>query len=76
MAKGNKNNKKKKGSSKGSRITKFFKGVFHELKKVNWPSRKELMQHTGVVIASIAVVTLIVWVMDLGLGSMLDLILR
>lgn len=76
MAKGNKNNKAKKNNSKRSRITKFFKGVFQELKKVNWLSKKDLIQHTGVVIGSIAIVTVIVWGMDLGLGSILDLILR
>ncbi len=80
MAKGKntkvkKNNKNKKDNQKGSRFIKFFKDVWKELKKVNWPSRKELMQHTAVVIASIAIVAIVVWIMDLGLGSMLNMIL-
>lgn len=60
----------------GTKVVKFFKGVWYELKKVSWPTRKELLQHTSVVISAIALIGLIVWVMDLGFGKILNLIIR
>lgn len=68
--------KEVKKVKRGAKITKFFKGVWYELKKVNWPTRKELLQHTAVVVAAIILIAFIVWIMDLGFGKMLELIIR
>ncbi len=68
--------KEVKRKKRGEKTTKYFKGVWFELKKVSWPTKKELTQHTAVVISSVALVSFIVWLMDLGLGKMLELILR
>jgi preprotein translocase subunit SecE len=68
--------KEVKKVKRGAKIAKFFKGVWYELKKVNWPTRKELLQHTAVVISAIALISFIVWIMDLGFGKMLELIIR
>jgi preprotein translocase subunit SecE len=46
---------------------RFFRNVSAELKKVNWPNRKELTTYTIVVIATIFIVSLIIWVWDIGL---------
>jgi len=46
---------------------RFFRNVTAELKKVNWPSRKELLTYTVVVILTVLVVALIIWVWDVGL---------
>jgi preprotein translocase subunit SecE len=46
------------------RAKKYFKEVRSELKKVNWPSREELMTYTVVVFGMTAVLTLIVFGMD------------
>jgi preprotein translocase subunit SecE len=40
-------------------VSSFFKGVFDELKKVNWPTRREALYLTVIVIASVAVATLL-----------------
>jgi preprotein translocase subunit SecE len=56
-----------KKSSKKRR--KFFKEVVSELKKVSWPSKKELMNYTLAVLAVIAVFTVIIFVIDSGLGA-------
>jgi preprotein translocase subunit SecE len=48
---------------------KFFKEVVSELKKVSWPSKKELMNYTLAVLAVIAVFTVIIFVIDSGLGA-------
>ncbi|WP_227764088.1 preprotein translocase subunit SecE [Zhaonella formicivorans] len=43
---------------------KFFRGVVSELKKVHWPNRKELITYTSVVLASVFIVSLLIWIVD------------
>ena len=68
------NKAKKPGLIK--RFTAFVKGVWAELKKVTWPTKNELMQHTSVVLGIVFILTLIVYVIDAGLGGLLALIIR
>lgn len=56
----------KKETPAGS-FQRFFRNVTAELKKVNWPNRKELTTYTIVVIATVLIVALIIWVWDVGL---------
>ena len=42
----------------------FFRGVRSELKKVNWPNRKEMVTYTTVVITMCAAMTAFTWVID------------
>src|SRR5690242_11882326 len=51
------------------RIGGFFREVVSELRKVIWPTRKELLTYTTIVIAFVAVMTTIVGFLDLGLGK-------
>ncbi|WP_250028665.1 preprotein translocase subunit SecE [Paractinoplanes maris] len=51
------------------RIGGFFREVVSELRKVIWPTRKELLTYTTIVIIFVAVVTTIVGFLDLGLGK-------
>ncbi|MEV6343339.1 preprotein translocase subunit SecE [Actinoplanes sp. NPDC051851] len=63
--------KKEKKRRRGpfARIGGFFREVFSELGKVIWPTRKELLTYTGVVIAFVTVMTAIVAVLDYGFGK-------
>jgi preprotein translocase subunit SecE len=45
-------------------IRRFFRNVIAELKKVNWPNRKELITYTIVVIITVLVVSLIMTFWD------------
>lgn len=45
-------------------IQKFFRNVTAELKKVNWPSRKELITYTIVVIVTVLAVAFVVTIWD------------
>nr|WP_246628370.1 preprotein translocase subunit SecE [Paenibacillus oenotherae] len=45
-----------------------------ELKKVRWPSRKELTSYTLVVLFTIIVVTIYFWVLDIGISELVELI--
>lgn len=56
------------------RIFAFFKDVRRELKKVQWPNRRELTTYTTVVVVTVAIVGAIIWVVDLGYQQILQLI--
>ena len=42
----------------------FLKEVRQELRKVNWPTRNEVLNYTAVVLVTTAVLTTIVWAVD------------
>ncbi|MCQ6563632.1 preprotein translocase subunit SecE [Paenibacillus mendelii] len=52
----------------------FFSDSFAELKKVRWPSRKELTSYTLVVLFTIVLVTVYFWVLDIGISELVELI--
>jgi preprotein translocase subunit SecE len=56
------------------KITAFFKDVRRELKKVQWPNRRELSTYTALVLLSVVVVGTIIWVADAGYQQILTLI--
>ena len=45
-------------------------------KKVTWPNRKELIQHTEVVITSIILVGAVLWVVDFAFAKVLNLLIK
>ena len=62
--------KKKRGSLKD-----YFKGVKVEMKKVVWPTRKELGSYTVVVLVTCAVFALAFWGIDSGFLAILRVLL-
>ena len=52
----------------GKRFFAFTQESVAETKKVVWPSRKETMQTTGLVVAFVVVMALFLWVVDALLG--------
>lgn len=46
-------------------IVKFFRESKSEMKKVVWPSRKQVAKNTAVVVAAVLIVGIIIWVLDL-----------
>ncbi|SET78508.1 protein translocase subunit secE/sec61 gamma [Natronincola peptidivorans] len=63
-------------NARSKNLGKYFKGVRSELKKVNWPNRAELKNHTGVVIVSCVLATILLWALDTFFGAGLNLIIR
>ncbi|TEB08903.1 preprotein translocase subunit SecE [Pelotomaculum propionicicum] len=53
-------------------VQKFVKGTLNELKKVHWPTRREIIIYTAVVLVAVAFVGALIWLFD----SVLSLILR
>ena len=60
---------KKKKASLGSRIGKFFRETKSELKKVVYPTPKQLVNNTLVVLLCVLVVGVCVWILD-GVGGL------
>ncbi len=58
----NSNAKQKKGPFK------FFREAKSEMKKVTWPSKGRLVQNTVIILVFIAIVTAILYSLDLGFG--------
>ncbi|MCR8636321.1 MULTISPECIES: preprotein translocase subunit SecE [Paenibacillus] len=54
----------------------FFTDSWSELKKVKWPSRKELISYTLVVLFTVVFVTIYFYVLDLGISELLRLIFK
>lgn len=59
-----------------AKITKFIKEVRAELIKVSWPTRKEVITSTMVILVLTAFLSAFVGVIDLGLSKLLSLFLK
>ena len=68
---------KKKEAKPGffSRIGKWFKELRSELKKVQWPTRKQTVNNTIIVILCCIVVGIFIWLFDLLAGSVISALL-
>lgn len=54
----------------------YFRETKAELKRVSWPTRKELLSNTGVVLTVIILTTILVWALDEVLTMALNFILK
>jgi len=54
---------------------KYFKSVYNELKKVHWPTRREVLVYTGVVLVSVLIIGIIIWIFDSLLSRLMQFIL-
>ena len=63
--------KARKSGGRGplSRVGNFFREIVGELRKVIWPTRKELLTYTGVVIVFVVIMTALVAGLDYGFGK-------
>ncbi|MFA7253424.1 MAG: preprotein translocase subunit SecE [Patescibacteria group bacterium] len=57
-------------------ITNYFKGVWSEMKKVSWPTRATVLNHTIIVIASIVIAIGLTAAIDAGLTKLVQLIVQ
>ncbi len=62
-----------RSSKKGNRggIKAYFKGVKTEMKKVVWPTKKELGSYTALVLVACAFFALAFWLIDTGFLTVL-----
>jgi len=66
--------KKATGKAPG-KVGRFFREVRAELRKVSWPNRKELTNHTLVVIVTVILMAAIVSIFDVSLTALFSLFL-
>ncbi len=58
------------------RIGKFLHEVRNELKKVNWPTKREFTVFTGIVLTAVLVIGVFFWIMDSAFFAILQLVIR
>ena len=61
--------------AKGNRIVRWFREMKSELKKVQWPTKKQTVNNTAIVIACVLIVGLFIWVFDFVATSVIDLLI-
>ncbi len=80
---GNEKEKKEKAQKKAAKAKKkqgkrglirFFKDIWSELKKVTWPTRKELLNYTLAVIVVVLGAAVVIGLIDFGLGRLFSLV--
>lgn len=64
-----------KEKEKKSSLKEYFRGVRTEMKKVVWPTRKEVVSYTAVVIAVCAAFAVAFWLIDTGVLAALKAVL-
>ena len=63
-------------SAPGKQFHTYVQESIAEAKKVVWPSRKETVQTTGVVIAFVVIMSLFLWIVDTALSWAVELFIR
>ena len=62
----------------GNRLSRWFREMKSELKKVVWPTWEQVVKNTSVVIVMVVVIGAFIWLVDwlmtLGVGSLLSLV--
>jgi preprotein translocase subunit SecE len=58
------------------RVGKFLHEVRVELKKVNWPTKREFTVFTGIVLSAVLVIGIFFWIMDSAFLAILQLVIR
>lgn len=61
---------------KKTSVKEYFKGIRIEMKKVVWPTKKELGSYTAVVILTCAFFALAFWAIDSGFLALLKAVLN
>lgn len=61
-------------SARRFRPLHYFKEVYGELKKLTWPTGKELVSHTGAVFAFVIGIAILIGVLDLVFSQGVSLI--
>jgi len=58
------------------KVKRFFGDVTIELKKTTWPTKKDVIGTTMVTCIMVGIVTTFLWVVDLGLIRILNLVFK
>jgi len=59
---------------RNNEVIKYFIDSYQELKKVTWPTRKQLIRDSAIVIVSAVIVTAFLALVDLGMSNLIQYI--
>jgi len=59
----------------GKSISRYFRDVISEIKKIVWPTPKATFKSTGVVLITMLIVGLIIFGLDTGLHALFGLVM-
>ncbi len=59
-----------------SGTTGFFRASYSEFKKVKWPTRKEMVKYTSVVVVTVVILTLFLFLVDMGIAQLISWITK
>lgn len=65
---------KKKKKKKTNKIVKWFRDMRSELKKVTWPTKKQILNNTLVVLVVVLIVAVVLWGFDTLASAIVDVI--
>lgn len=54
----------KKNKNPFSKVGKFLKEVKAELKKVVWPTKKQVINNSLIVLATVLIIGVVIWILD------------
>ena len=57
------------------KIGNAFKNMWHELKKVTWPSKEKLLHYTAIVLLFMVFMIVVIGLIDLGATQLVKLIM-
>ncbi|HVN95399.1 MAG TPA: preprotein translocase subunit SecE [Syntrophorhabdaceae bacterium] len=57
-------------------ITNYFREVYMEAKRVTWPSRKDALKGTYIVLITVFVTALFLGIVDIGLAKIIQNLIR
>ena len=63
-------------ATNNGRVSRYLREVRAELRKVNWPNRKELATYTVVVVVSVLAIAAFIGLVDLLFSQILAIIAR
>lgn len=68
--------KEKKKEKKPNRVLRWLKDLKGELKKVTWPTAKDVVKNVGTVILCVIIVGVFIWVFDFLARAVIDALLQ
>ena len=71
-----KKSEKKSKPSIFNRIGRWLRELKSELKKVQWPSKKQTGNNTAIVIACVVIVGLFIWIFDFAASGLINALIN
>ncbi|RPJ55157.1 MAG: preprotein translocase subunit SecE [Dehalococcoidia bacterium] len=58
------------------KVKEYFREVYMEAKRVTWPSKKDAMKGTYIVLITVAIAAVFLGIVDVGLAKIIQALLR